>query len=1087
MRTYTVIVVNPLEQCDKDDKPAGMLFQYDYGQRIVFGGVDLPQAYEVHFSNQKMGKSVTVIGDVTGVDIPDAMLLTGQDVHVWLYLHQGETDGETVYYARIAVRQRAKPTHETPTPVQQDEITQAIAALNAAVEATEADASAAEASAEDAGRAQAAAEAAQDRAEAAQGAAESAQTGAETAQDKAEDAQEAAEGARDRAETAAAFLEGCSAEAETLTAGSDATASYSEGVFHFGIPRGQKGSKGDPGDRGPEGPTGPEGPEGPAGYSPTASVSKSGSTATISITDKTGTTTATVSDGEDGAPGQDGYTPQRGTDYWTAADKAEIVAEAESEFSEDISDIVAELSEQKSDIDRKAPVILCDASGDIVSFADGADNMPLSACTVAIDPVQDLHGYDNPWPAGGGKNKLKPTAQTTTDNGVTFIVNADGTVNANGTATENALLVYGEFNAENGIAYNITGLPSGGSSSTYSMQIMRGTAVVSTLNSTEYTYTAEADETLGIRLVVRNGYAATNLLFRPMIRLSSVSDATFVPYSNICPISGHTETTVTRTGVNIFDGVLELAAINWTTYIFTPSQTGRWASKNYIRVEPGEYYISHAENNVIAVYDDASGNGGQAVSVNYTTHIFTVPAGKHYMKFGINEPDEPTNICINYPATDTTYHAYQGATYPITFPDSAGTVYGGTVDLAAQTLTVDRAMITLSNASSVSYHTGDIPSVWIVYESGKSADASTSGNAISNMYPIGGSDYPRIVYYGSEIDVYDARFADEVTARALLADLMCVYKLSTPLVYSMPDLPTITTLPGYNAIWSDTGAVALTYPADTKSYVDDHTPVQDVQINGVSILSDGVANVPLMGSNTFGVAKTNSSAGINIDSSDKYLYIVKADSAGIKAGNSSYRPIVTNNQHESVFYGLAKLAGADMASSSNPVGTYTDAAKIAIQKMLGVYEPPYELIRDITLSERESVSVTVDSNGLPFELLSIFIEILYPANLTQESDGYGRWMFYDSNNNSLMAETGKYSTKTSKQFKDLKLDREKNASFLSYTRQSDTGGYGAWVSKRMDGHVGASITIGNIVKIAMNSADCEPAGTNIKIYAQRAY
>lgn len=32
-------------------------------------------------------------------------------------------------------------------------------------------------------------------------------------------------------------------------------------------------------------------------------------------------------DGSDGLPGADGYTPVKGVDYWTAADKEEIVAE----------------------------------------------------------------------------------------------------------------------------------------------------------------------------------------------------------------------------------------------------------------------------------------------------------------------------------------------------------------------------------------------------------------------------------------------------------------------------------------------------------------------------------------------------------------------------------------------------------------------------------------------------------------------------------------------------------------------------------------------------------------------------------------
>lgn len=62
-----------------------------------------------------------------------------------------------------------------------------------------------------------------------------------------------------------------------------------------------------------------KGQDGKDGYSPTATVTKSGSTATISITDKNGTTTATVSDGQDGAPGVT-YTPSVSADgeiSWT--------------------------------------------------------------------------------------------------------------------------------------------------------------------------------------------------------------------------------------------------------------------------------------------------------------------------------------------------------------------------------------------------------------------------------------------------------------------------------------------------------------------------------------------------------------------------------------------------------------------------------------------------------------------------------------------------------------------------------------------------------------------------------------------------
>ena len=36
---------------------------------------------------------------------------------------------------------------------------------------------------------------------------------------------------------------------------------------------------------------------------------------------------------------------------------------------------------------------------------------PLISCKVSMNPVQDLHGYDSPWPAGGGKNLLNATEE----------------------------------------------------------------------------------------------------------------------------------------------------------------------------------------------------------------------------------------------------------------------------------------------------------------------------------------------------------------------------------------------------------------------------------------------------------------------------------------------------------------------------------------------------------------------------------------------------------------------------------------------------------------------------------------------------
>jgi hypothetical protein len=65
------------------------------------------------------------------------------------------------------------------------------------------------------------------------------------------------------------------------------------------------------------------GGSGEDGFSPIATVTQTEDGAVISITDKDGTTTATITNGRDGENGVGGYTPVKGVDYYTEADKAE--------------------------------------------------------------------------------------------------------------------------------------------------------------------------------------------------------------------------------------------------------------------------------------------------------------------------------------------------------------------------------------------------------------------------------------------------------------------------------------------------------------------------------------------------------------------------------------------------------------------------------------------------------------------------------------------------------------------------------------------------------------------------------------------
>lgn len=126
------------------------LYQYDYGQVLKFIDLQLPSNYEVHFANRENGTSITMIGNSNGVQIPDGFLQTGLPIYVWIYLHTTGNDGETEYKVTIPVNKRAQPSNATPSQVQQDVITQTLAALSSAVTQVSTLASAAAQDAQDA-------------------------------------------------------------------------------------------------------------------------------------------------------------------------------------------------------------------------------------------------------------------------------------------------------------------------------------------------------------------------------------------------------------------------------------------------------------------------------------------------------------------------------------------------------------------------------------------------------------------------------------------------------------------------------------------------------------------------------------------------------------------------------------------------------------------------------------------------------------------------------------------------------------------------------------------------------------------------
>ena len=254
-------------------------------------------------------------------------------------------------------------------------------------------------------------------------------------------------------------------------------------------------------------------------------------------------------------------------------------------------------------------------------------------------------------------------------------------------------------------------------------------------------------------------------------------------------------------------------------------------------------------------------------------------------------------------------------------------------------------------------------------------NTNTSGMPDFSITSRGGAD-----------NIFGIRFDSSYTSKedynAYLAQhpLHVCLKLATPQTYQLTPVE-VSTLLGTNNIYADTGDVEVQYRADTRLFCDKNAPkVSDVRVNGTSVLADGVANVPMGSNSDLGVFKTGSDYGIGRTNDGILQISVPADSS-VKSGTNTAMAITVSKQHMATFYGLAKAAGADMASlSSVTLGQYPDAQKKAIREMLGIPNMQSEVIRDYTTTEDlVRLTIDVDENGQSFELRTakIYVPIFF--------------------------------------------------------------------------------------------------------------
>lgn len=291
------------------------------------------------------------------------------------------------------------------------------------------------------------------------------------------------------------------------------------------------------------------------------------------------------------------------------------------------------------------------------------------------------------------------------------------------------------------------------------------------------------------------------------------------------PLVGHSELNLTKSGVNLWDGVTESGYIyNGNEY---PS-TSYWRTKNYIPIAPNTdyYFRASANDGQINWYDINKTFISAEGSMGGVDRVATSPANACFVRFYQPNSSDTSDTGVNYPSTDTTYHAYNGTPYLVQF---GRVVYGGVYDKSG------RLTITWTGTK--------IKDLGWYYDSGFQRFYSTV--QVDIKHPASDNDTPFILcdiytpvafsYFNSaerpnnsisnpiangRINIRDTRFTDTTSFIASVGEYYLAYELATPIVIDVPSI-SVFAENGVNNITSDCiGDVNVSYKDTIQHYID---------------------------------------------------------------------------------------------------------------------------------------------------------------------------------------------------------------------------------------------------------------------------
>ena len=330
--------------------------------------------------------------------------------------------------------------------------------------------------------------------------------------------------------------------------------------------------------------------------------------------------------------------------------------------------------------------------------------------------------------------------------------------------------------------------------------------------------------------------------------------------SNVRPISGFTGMNVTRIGKNLCkstsDNCISYGAYtNYSISNNVATITGNALFGFIIPVKPNTTYTARkttSDNNLylrIREYSsyptEWSGSNFIIQSINSVDNISTFTTGNttKYILYvlyraGTSLNTTVSNMQVEVGSTATDYEAYQEPIIKsVTWTDSAGTVYGGELNLTTGVLTVTFKMVNLSGRdwdSGLPNQDGYIRFVnhTII------GDKANGYNLYCNILPVKSTLIPSspttigISGYSGNANIYMAISSDMLTGdlstnegrntafKAWISanNLQILYELATPVTYQLTPQE-LNTLLGTNNIYCDTGDSDIKYRADIDLYI----------------------------------------------------------------------------------------------------------------------------------------------------------------------------------------------------------------------------------------------------------------------------